>query len=209
MRSLEPLVHGANVTAPPFNATFFATAATIIPVFFLALAVQGRGFEHILRAATTEPDQAAALKLRNPLLLFPPRLLLTAAFVIVTAGVVGEGGAMTVLYEGHASSADGITVLVSTLILLLAVVTGPLLAFQMVLAGKTAARIRSAADRRDESTSSASSVPVLPEDEKTQKPMRDGESCNGSSDSMTRELPQVTKQAVIEPGLQVDLPQAP
>ena len=129
-------VHGASAVAPVFNATFYATAAAVIPVLFLALAVQGRGFGELLRAATTAPEEAAVRKRRDPVLLFPPRVLLAAAFAIMTAGVVGEGTAMFDLYSGSASGFDGITVLATTLVLLLAVVTGPLLAFNMILAGR-------------------------------------------------------------------------
>jgi hypothetical protein len=135
-------VHGAGAVAPVFNATFYATGATVIPVLFLALAVQGRGFGELLRAATTAREEAAANKRRDPVLLFPPRVLLAAAWVIMAAGVVGEGVAMWDLYFGSASGLDGITVLAATLVLLLAVVTGPLLAFNMILAGRTAERIR-------------------------------------------------------------------
>jgi hypothetical protein len=37
MTSLALLAHGARAAAPAFNGLFYATAATIIPVLFLAL----------------------------------------------------------------------------------------------------------------------------------------------------------------------------
>jgi hypothetical protein len=66
--SLIALAHAAPAP-PPFNATFYATAATIIPVLFLAIAVQGRAYDNLLktlgallRGAVTGPvyQQAAA-----------------------------------------------------------------------------------------------------------------------------------------------------
>jgi hypothetical protein len=36
--------------AVPFNANFYITAATVIPVLFLAIAVQGRTYENLLKA---------------------------------------------------------------------------------------------------------------------------------------------------------------
>ena len=39
--------------APAFNGLFFATAATIIPVLFLALAVQGNAYQALLNAFST------------------------------------------------------------------------------------------------------------------------------------------------------------
>jgi hypothetical protein len=83
--SITALTH-ATATVPVSNGLFYATAATIIPVLFLAIAVQGRGLNHMLRATTTGPDQPAARKHRNTLLLLPPGILLTAVFVIMSAG---------------------------------------------------------------------------------------------------------------------------
>src|SRR5580704_14204541 len=43
--------------APPaFNGLFYGTAATLIPVFFLALAVQGGLYETLLRGADKAAD---------------------------------------------------------------------------------------------------------------------------------------------------------
>jgi hypothetical protein len=42
MTSLALLAHAAHAAPPAFNSTFYATAATVIPVLFLAIAVQGR-----------------------------------------------------------------------------------------------------------------------------------------------------------------------
>ena len=38
------------LAAAPFNANFFIVAATVIPVLFLAIAVQGRTYESLLKA---------------------------------------------------------------------------------------------------------------------------------------------------------------
>ncbi len=73
---------------------------------------------------------------------------MAAAFAIMTAGVVGEADAMFAPYQGDASGGFGITVLLATLFLLLAVVAGPLLAFNMVLGDWTAERVRRAVDGR-------------------------------------------------------------
>lgn len=46
MSSLASLAHAAE---PAFNGLFYATVATIIPVLFLALAVQGRTSENLVK----------------------------------------------------------------------------------------------------------------------------------------------------------------
>ena len=43
--------HAVSHKPPAFNGLFYATAATIIPVLFLALAVQGRLYEDLLKAS--------------------------------------------------------------------------------------------------------------------------------------------------------------
>jgi hypothetical protein len=51
MSSLASLAHGARAAAPAFNGLFYATAATIIPVLFLAIAVQGPLYGDLLKAS--------------------------------------------------------------------------------------------------------------------------------------------------------------
>ena len=51
MSSLASLASGARVAAPAFNGLFYATAATIIPVLFLAIAVQGPLYGDLLKAS--------------------------------------------------------------------------------------------------------------------------------------------------------------
>jgi hypothetical protein len=58
MSSLASLAHEARTAAPAFNGLFYATAATIIPVLFLAIAVQGPLYGDLLKASG-----AASIKL--------------------------------------------------------------------------------------------------------------------------------------------------
>ncbi len=84
------LAHGHHA-APAFNALFYATIATIIPVLFLAAAVQGRAYQDLLAAAfparerrftgTRRQQQRA----RNRV-----GILRTAAIAIVAFSVAGE-----------------------------------------------------------------------------------------------------------------------
>jgi hypothetical protein len=52
MSSLATLGHAAAPAPPAFNGLFYATAATIIPVLFLALAVQGTAYQGASSAPT-------------------------------------------------------------------------------------------------------------------------------------------------------------
>lgn len=65
MTSLTALEHTAHPT-PAFNGLFYATAPTIIPVFFLAIAVQGHGFQQMLHAAITGREHGPSVRSAIP-----------------------------------------------------------------------------------------------------------------------------------------------
>ena len=72
--------------AQPFDATYYATIATVIPVLFLAIAVQGHMFEGLIKAAA---DLAAKRRAqgRYPL---DALLLLSLCGLTVIYGGMGE-----------------------------------------------------------------------------------------------------------------------
>jgi hypothetical protein len=59
--------------APPFNTAFYATAATVIPVLFLAIAVQGRALETVTNAATNAAYDYQRARRSRARLKPPPR----------------------------------------------------------------------------------------------------------------------------------------
>jgi len=129
----------ANTTHPvaPFNGLFYATCATIIPVLFLALAVQGNVYEELLKAPAKTllgmTDDllryARAPSVRNlgPLLtaalLNSPLMLLAVG--IVTFGVIGEAKSLLALYSKQAVGGPA-EVLVAALFLAAAAAAGPI-----------------------------------------------------------------------------------
>jgi hypothetical protein len=44
----------AHTAAPAFNGLYYATVATIIPVLFLALAIQGNDYEELVKRGHVE-----------------------------------------------------------------------------------------------------------------------------------------------------------
>jgi hypothetical protein len=121
--------HAASTPAPPFNANFYIVAATIIPVLFLALVVQTPAYLDLLRAAASivgeDPGRA-----EPPLVV--PRLLTTAAWVIVISGFYGEYTAVFALYQEHSGRHDNLYVFIATIILLTAVVLAPINAYMRI-----------------------------------------------------------------------------
>lgn len=125
--SLATLAHSATPAAQPFNNTFYATVATIIPVLFLAIAVQGRAYDRILgnwHDITGLVSQIARfLVIRAPgavlvisaLIAAGSGLLLLVGFAIIAAGGYGELLAVYALYQGHDQPTTRQVVLLATI----------------------------------------------------------------------------------------------
>ena len=74
--------------APGFNADFYSVAATVIPVLFLAIAVQGTTYQDLIRAAISTPDRG---ELHPAHRLRPDHLaLLSAGEVIAVFALAGR-----------------------------------------------------------------------------------------------------------------------
>jgi tetratricopeptide (TPR) repeat protein len=133
--------------APVLNTTFYATAALLIPVLFLAIAVQGNAFRQVINApgrlaadaavtARGDLDQLDAARQNKILKLSAVWLKLEAlriavwflelaAFLIMAAGAIGELLAVYALYQGHDQPGVGLTVLLSAALLTCAVIIEP------------------------------------------------------------------------------------
>lgn len=129
-----------------FPSDFYVTCATVIPVLFLALAVQGQAYGLVLRTSE-RAEGYSNTTWRRGLGLQPPArqerplqgaremlaeiaslALWVIALLIVFAGGFGEGLALYALYRGSEPADARRWVLVATLVLVAAVVAGPLLA---------------------------------------------------------------------------------
>jgi hypothetical protein len=102
-----------------FDADFFVTCATVIPVLFLALVVQDGTFTRIIERAMKTTDSAVHSAWRD----FTGQLLGSVAYLIWVAGALGEYAALDALYAR--SNVDGQFVFVTTVILLIAVAARP------------------------------------------------------------------------------------
>jgi hypothetical protein len=91
----------AHETAPAFNTGFYAAAATIIPVLFLALTLQGTAYQQLKALkAETAPYFAG---------------------VVIGAGLAGEILAIVALYRQAVWYETASGVLIATIILMAAV----------------------------------------------------------------------------------------
>jgi hypothetical protein len=110
-----------HIVAKSFPSDFYVTCATVIPVLFVALIVQGGAYEAMLRTAL---DAAQTLPRRNRDI-FAAHALPVAAYLTFVAGLIGEALALFFLYRGADTHAMRIIVLIMTLILLVVVTAVP------------------------------------------------------------------------------------
>jgi hypothetical protein len=114
--------------AKNFNADFYVTSATVIPVLFLAVAVQGRvseGVERSWMAMQRDPyaSQPWMRWIKKWALVY---LWFAVPVILVFSGFIGEFGALSALYRGSEDPGQRADVFIATLILVFIVALGPL-----------------------------------------------------------------------------------
>jgi hypothetical protein len=125
------VLHGTVApVAEPFNSDFYVTCATVIPVLFLAFAVQGRSYEDLLRLAL-EQDQARKPggRLRRAVRYVGVQALRYSAYIILVAGIGGEMVALAALYYGREGPDQRVLVLRLTALLVVAAASGPIASY--------------------------------------------------------------------------------
>jgi hypothetical protein len=124
MSNLGFVARAAASAPSPFNGDFYLAVATVIPVLYVALAVQGDAYEPFVRAAFKfKPGD------QRPHILRRIVAGIIAAAIIVD-GVIGEGLALYILYKGNAGAVGrgtGLTLLILTIFFVISAATGPAL----------------------------------------------------------------------------------
>ena len=134
-----------------FNPDFYVVCATVIPVLFLAVAVQGNTYKAVLDTAMKEAmTRASDGWLRQVSALARSRTLQIIGYLIWSAGAIGEILALQVLYQNHESPGSRITVFLATLILVVAAAAGPLHVYTEVRSNIWKQRGALAEDLREE-----------------------------------------------------------
>jgi uncharacterized membrane protein len=193
MSSLAPLSLAAAPAAPAFNVDFYVTTATVIPVLFLALALQSSTYENLLKAFSAMAHASDALEPRWPGA--SPRYqevaagiaaatLAIIAILLLFVAVVSEVLAVYALYQRQAQSTTGGVVLFGAILMVIATAAGPALTLLRVLA----INMGSVSPAPDEPTGSGSSgeqqLPAVAKDvNSSESPEPDA----GTADPSTRE----------------------
>jgi hypothetical protein len=106
---------------PPFNANFYIVTATVIPVLYLAIAVQGRGVEDLIKLSiraslrTVSDPRPRESGLRQQAANSLAGIPAVIALLILLAGAGAEVLAIVALYQQHASGGTGAYVLTGVL----------------------------------------------------------------------------------------------
>ena len=121
----------AHHAAPAFNTAFYAAAAGVIPVLFLALILQTTVYDDLLKdtADATERLRERYRQRTDDTLMALPLLGAVVwpvtALLILAAGADGELAAISALASRHASHLIAVTATSSVVLLTIAVVAGP------------------------------------------------------------------------------------
>jgi hypothetical protein len=144
----------ARAAAPPFNGLFYATMATVIPVLFVAAAIQGRTYQEMLKESSRryavsiwQGNDPITLRkavrsgsitwrqalrefvdLRDWLSLAIASLYAGLALVTVVLATIGEVLSLLSLYDQRADG-SGSTILASGVLLTCMTAAGPATAF--------------------------------------------------------------------------------
>jgi hypothetical protein len=138
MSSLAFLAHGARAAAPAFNGLFYATAATIIPVLFLAIAVQGPLYGDLLKAFDAalrrfREHKAGASPRRLVLRLWIGSVLASSAAVAILIVTVGGEVEALVSLNVRRAYGDPHAAIAAAVLLTAAAAIGPALAFARLM----------------------------------------------------------------------------
>jgi hypothetical protein len=146
--------------APAFNGLFYATGATVIPVLFLALAVQGRTYEDLLKAISARAARiGTAVELRQRLANAAIVLAALAAVALIIMAGIAEMYAFDALQTGSAQLIDVISVYYAVFVLTLGVVAPPTVSFLKAVWQMDAGPPVIASEREDVATETVLTAP--------------------------------------------------
>jgi hypothetical protein len=144
-------IHANAAAAPAFNGLFYATAATVIPVLFLALAVQGDALTDVLRGtARIFGRSLARYRALSPkstwadlmqMLGFGGAALVgwTLAFITLVYGTIGEIDAIVSLSRHRAYGVPSYVVTATVTLTILAVTPPAVILARSVISAMKAA----------------------------------------------------------------------
>lgn len=151
--------------AAAFNVAFYSVAATVIPVLFVAIAVQGALYEKVLKSSGGLLQRAMAdipgAGSRQLAAVTAVGTAVSVAVLVIAFGVAGEITAITALARQRAAGADIVTAEISVIILTVVAAAQPawMLASVALPARARLRQIREEIAADDASTEAGSTSP--------------------------------------------------
>ena len=130
-----------------FNSGFYETEAAVIPVFFLALTVQGRTYEDFMGRWTSSAKQTPA-KFWPQVRFIGSAFAATALAFTIFFGAYGEFLALSAIYNQHATATIQQSVLISSIALLIVIAAIPAYVFMAAYIGTLAEDYRRVITKR-------------------------------------------------------------
>jgi hypothetical protein len=130
-----------------FNSTFYATAATVIPVLYLALTLQGSTHRDLM-SRWRKTNQESPMQLRSQIRVVALTVVAIAAGYVIIFGIIGEYSALQALSAERTGPNTRSNVYDSCIWLLIMVGVVPVLQFSNAFFGTLADDRRAAMKRR-------------------------------------------------------------
>jgi hypothetical protein len=145
-----------------FNSTFYATTATVIPVLYLALTLQGSTHRDLMNR-WRKVNQESPWQFRPQVRAVALALVAIAAGWIIVFGIVGEYSALQALVTEKTGPVTQSNVYEPCILLLIMVAAGPVLQFASAFFG-TLADDRQAAMKRRQARLEVAEAAQKPDD---------------------------------------------
>jgi hypothetical protein len=128
-----------------FNANFYVAAATVIPILYLAITLQGSTFEDLMRRLRkalpeNQPTGSRRTPLKSIVSLALTVLITVIAVVLIFGGISAEFVSFVALYQQRSSSRMDRDVLALIGGLLVVVIAGPVIKFLLIYFGSRSRR---------------------------------------------------------------------
>jgi len=111
-----------------FNADFYVVAATVIPLLYITLTLQGTTYEKLLKHMKSSYDDPGSSWVSWPNLIFQISrwsLFFYLSYLVSVAGIMCEVTAISALYTRSASTFFQVATLLSTWLLIFAIGIDP------------------------------------------------------------------------------------
>jgi hypothetical protein len=118
----------------PFDSVYYATAATTIPILYVALTFQGSTFEDSLRRYSESADpgvQSVSPTIKSKIRVISFLLITLVIGMVLIFGIYAEFAAVLALYQQRAGQVSDLIIMIANSLLLVLVASVPVVRFSV------------------------------------------------------------------------------